>query len=391
MGHHPPSDAFIKKEDYDKPSEYFPLNLMYCGDCGLSQLGYVVNPEVLYQRDYPYESSTTETGKKHYFSFAESVVRKFNLTKEDLVIDIGSNVGVLLEGFKNNGTKVLGVDPAPNIVEKANARGIPTICKFFGEFVSTQVAHEYGKAKVITGTNVFAHVDDLKDFMFGIKHLLTSDGIFIFESPNMLDLVKGLAYDTIYHEHLSYLSLRPVIQFVKQFGMDVIAVEEQSIHGGSFRVFIANSGEREIEESVQIYLKKESDYKLHETDTMFEFSARVENNRRELQSLINKIKDKDKTLAILSAPAKGMSLLNYCRFGTETFDFATEKSPLKIGRLTPGGNIPVVPDAVLLESMPDYVLLLAWNFAEEIMKNNEEYRTRGGKFIIPLPYPKVIE
>ncbi len=392
MGMHPPSDSFLKEEDLNKTVDLYPLVACLCTNCGLSQLSYSVPPAVLYQQDYPYESSTTAGGRKHYNEFAESVVKMFNLDANDLVIDVGSNVGVLLDGFKSAGTKVLGIDPAPNIAKIANERGIETVCDFFNEESAKKVASKYGKAKVITGTNVFAHVET-EEFYKGLEPLLKDDGVFIFESPNMLNLVEHLEYDTIYHEHLMYLSLKPVVKFFESKGMKVFHVEERNIHGGSFRVFICrdSAASYATSEAVAEYLKREEEAGIHTLDKLQEFSKRVEKNKDDLLSLLRDLKSQGKKIAALSAPAKGMSLLNYCLIGTELLDFATEKSKLKIGKFTPGGNIPVLGDEALLEHMPDYVLLLAWNFAAEIMKNNEEYKNRGGKFIIPIPEPRIVE
>ena len=237
---------------------------------------------------------------------------------------------------------------------------------------------------------MFAHVDDLVDFMKGVDHLLGPDGVFIFESPDTLEMVRHLEFDTIYHEHLSYLSLKPVVAFVAGFGMEVYDVHKQSIHGGSFRVFIARKGKRAVTPAVAQHLKAEADFGLHSMSTMLEFSKRVADTRNELLWLLRKLKHDGHRIAALSAPAKGMSLLNYLRVGRETIDFATEKSTLKIGRYTPGALIPVLPDSELLERMPSHALLLAWNFADEIMKNMAEYKARGGKFIIPIPTPRVV-
>jgi len=210
----PPADEFRQMDQLNEPITYYPLSVYMCSDCGLAQLGYVVAPEILYQRDYPYESSTTKCGREHFDLFAASVSERFSLTNKDLVIDIGSNVGVLLEGFKKRGTRILGVDPANNIVKIAQERGIETMCTFFGLDCVTRILRLKGKAKVITATNVFAHIDDLYDVMKSVDSLLEKDGIFIFESPYFYNLLKNLEYDTIYHEHLSYISVKPLIPFL---------------------------------------------------------------------------------------------------------------------------------------------------------------------------------
>lgn len=389
LGATPLADRFLSPAQLYEPEKYYPLVVVLCENCGLNQLNYTVDPKELYQEEYPYAMSLTKTGADHYESFATSVSKKFGLTKNDLVIDVGSNVGILLSGFKKNGTKVLGVDPAENMAKIANERGIPTIADFFIPSVAANIKKEHGPAKIIVGTNVFAHIFDHHQFVDALKSELDEKGIFIFESPSFANLVKNLEYDTIYHEHLLYLSLKPVINFFKQFDMEVIDVESYPIHGGSFRVFISRKNNFPISENVAKYLKDEDAVGICSSKTLDEFAVRVAQNRKELMSLIHKIKEQDKTIAIISTPAKGMTLLNYCRIGPEHVEFATEKSPLKIGRYTPGTRIPIVPDSELTARKPDYAILLAWNFSSEIMKNLDGYRALGGKFIIPIPKPTI--
>jgi len=386
----PPADQFRRKEQMKEQEIYYPLEVYMCDDCGLAQLTYVVSPEILYRNDYPYESSTTKTGHAHWKSFAKEVVGKFGLGKDDLVVDIGSNVGVLLEAFKDNGVTVQGVDPAANIVMLAQKRGLDTICDFFNSESVDRILSEKGRASVITGTNVFAHIDDLPMLMSNIKRLLKKKGVFIFEAPYLVNLIKKIEYDTIYHEHLSYLSVKPLINFFAQHGMEVIDILLVDIHGGSFRVYISEKGIYPVADIVNRLLEEENTMGLYTHATLDKFSAEVKKNREELTWLLHSLKREGKSIVGVSAPAKGMTLLNYCRIGNDWLDVVTEKSKLKIGRYTPGMHIPVVSDDYLLEKQPDYALLLAWNFAEEIMKNLDEFRKRGGKFIIPIPMPKII-
>jgi SAM-dependent methyltransferase len=391
LGLQPPSDQFRTNDQINNPATFYPLEVNICEDCGFVQLGYVVPPEILYQDNYPYESSTTQMGRKHYSDFSESVVETFNLGETDLAVDIGSNVGVLLEGFKNQGLKVQGVDPAQNICEIAERRGIPTLNTFFGESSAKQVFESHGPASVITGTNVFAHVDDLNAFMRAVKLLLKpKGGVFVIEAPHFLHLVESLEYDTIYHEHLSYISVEPLISFFREFEMEIINIEEKDIHGGSIRIFVSNIGNYLIQDSVTNVLEAEKIAALRDKKTLDAFALKVVDNKQKLQLLLAKLKADGKRVVAVSAPAKGMTLLNYCKIDKETLDFVTEKSALKIGLNTPGGLIPVCSDDKLLEDAPDYALLLAWNFATEIMNNNKEYIARGGKFIIPIPTPRII-
>jgi SAM-dependent methyltransferase len=391
LGFTPPADQFLRRDQLNEPEISYPLRVAVCTSCGLVQLTHVVSPEILYRHDYPYEASITRTGQKHWEEFATTIVNRFQLGAGDLVVDIGSNVGVLLDAFRSAGTRILGVDPASNIVRIAEKRGVETINEFFNPDVARNIVAEKGAASIITGTNVFAHVDDLDAFMSAIDILLSPKGVFIFEAPYLVNLIKNLEYDTIYHEHLSYLSAKPLGAFVKRFGMQVFDIQERDIHGGSFRVFISREGQVPVSPVVEEFVAREEAMGLYDLAKLRDFSVAVESNRQELTWLLRRLKHEGRRICAVSAPAKGMTLLNYCRIGTETLDFVTEKSSLKIGRVTPSAHIPVVPDEELLGKKPDYALLLAWNFAEEIMENLKDYSRAGGKFIIPIPYPRLVE
>jgi SAM-dependent methyltransferase len=315
---------------------------------------------------------------------------RYNLSAKDLVIDIGSNVGVLLAGFKARGTRVLGIEPAKDVCVAANKNGIETINEFFSEPVAQTIVTTKGKARIITGTNVVAHINDLHALVRGLDSLLQQNGVFVFEAPYLVHLLEKLEYDTIYHEHLSYLCLTPIKRLVEQYGMEIIDAQEVSIHGGTMRYHIARKNDFPVAPAVGRYLAMEREQGILDLDYLKKFARSVENHRAELGWLLRSLKKEGKRIAGVSAPAKGMTLLNYCRIGPETLDFITEKATLKIGKFTPGMHIPVVADSELLEKMPDYALLLAWNFAEEIMKNLNEYRLKGGKFIIPIPSPRIV-
>ena len=390
LGSTPPADRFLREDQLCEPEVFYPLQVMICEDCFLAQLGYTVDPDILYRRDYPYEASTTQAGREHWARFAQSVVRELQIEPAELVVDIGSNVGVLLGAFAERGMSVYGVDPAPNIVEKARARGIDTIGDFFTLNAAEQIVIEKGRASVVTGTNVFAHVGDLVALMKAIDHLLAPRGVLIIEAPYFANLLAYTEYDTIYHEHLLYLSLKPLTTFFARFDMEVFDVKQVEIHGGSFRVFVARRGSRTISSEVPRLLAQEEETGVHDRRTLDAFARAVQQNRRDLVWLLHRIKAEGKRIVGVSAPAKGMTLLNYCRIDGEILDFVTEKAELKIGRYTPGTHIKVVPDAQLLEARPDYALLLAWNFADEIMANLSAYREMGGRFIIPIPTPRIV-
>jgi 2-polyprenyl-3-methyl-5-hydroxy-6-metoxy-1,4-benzoquinol methylase len=392
LGEMPPADQFLHKHQLVEHRESYPLQVAVCEECGLIQLNYVVPPEILYCDDYPYESSTTSAGRRHWSEFARTTTRLLDLTANDLVVDIGSNVGVLLQMFKEQGTRVLGVDPAANIAEIANKNGIETVAAFFNSETARQIVAGKGQATVITGTNVFAHVGDLHDLMKAVSTLLAERGTFIIEAPYFLELLHSLEYDTIYHEHLSYLSLKPLVRFFKQFGMEIFDAQLRDIHGGSIRLFVRRIGTSAgpVAPIVMQMLANEARERIYELDTLKQFAQNVANNRKALRELLTSLKNSGNKIVAVSAPAKGMTLLNYCSLGTDFLEFVTEKSKLKIGRYTPGMRIEVVPDDMLLTHQPDYALLLAWNFAEEIMNNLKEFSDRGGKFIIPIPTPRIV-
>tara|TARA_B100000315_G_scaffold142755_1_gene131785 strand:+ start:93 stop:1337 length:1245 start_codon:yes stop_codon:yes gene_type:complete len=392
LGFHPPSDQFKKKTELNYPTIYYPLKVYSCINCGFKQLGYVVDPKILYQQNYPYESSLTNLGKKHYSEFARSIVKKYNLSKDDLSVDIGCNTGVLLSAFKKSNLKIVGVDPAPNICKISIRKGIPTINSFFNRDTVNKILKKHGKAKVITATNVFAHVNDLTFFMKNIRRLMhKKKGIFVIEVPHFFHLIKYLEYDTIYHEHLSYITVTPLILFFKKFNLEIIDVQQRDIHGGSIRIFISEIGNYKVKNTVSKIRKMEDKAKLNSKKVLINFQKKVIQNRIKLTLLLSRLKKMNKKIIALSAPAKGMTLLNYCKFDVDFIDYATEKSSIKQGLFTPGTNIPVFSDDKILKSKPDYALLLAWNFSKEIIKNNIKYLKNGGKFIIPIPNVKIIE
>lgn len=389
LGHTPPADQFRRADQLAEPSVHFPLRVVLCMSCGLSQLDYAVRPEILYQDEYPYEASTTRAGRLHFRGFAANVARRFGFGERDLAVDIGSNVGELLDGFRKEGLRVAGIDPAANIAAIAEQRGIPTVADFFGDRSVGTVTRAHGLASVITGTNVFAHVDDLNAFMTSVDALLAPDGVFIFEVPYFGNLLRDLEYDTIYHEHLSYISVQPLAAFFRRFGMRVFDIQEQDIHGGSFRIFVDRGEHPVAPDVIPGFIERERIEGARDPARLSQFADDVRENRDRLHAMLHDLRAKGARIAGVSAPAKGMTLLNYCHVGPEILEFVTEKSALKIGRYTPGAHIPVVADDALLANMPDYALLLAWNFADEIMQNLREYHDAGGQFIIPIPAPRI--
>jgi len=268
LGHHPHSDDFVEPERLKGEMHLFPLRLVSCHDCGLLQIDYLVNPDILYRTNYLYESSTTATGRKHYTDMAREIVDHFDTSKDSLAVDIGSNVGVLLQGFKDAGMKVLGVDPADIVAQKAIDNGIPTVIDYFSADVAKKVAKEHGAASVITGTNVFAHLHEIDDAVEGMKHLLMPEGVIAIEAPYAVDLIENLEYDTIYHQHVGYLSVKPMQNYFKRFDLELFDVVPQDIHGGTLRYYIGHKDAHTIAPSILEYLKKEEDFGLYSSELL---------------------------------------------------------------------------------------------------------------------------
>ena len=390
LGFIPKVDRFLTLEELNQPEIFYPLKVFLCRNCGLAQLGYIIPAKELFNENYAYESSTTKSRRENHYQLADYVCEKFTIPKNSLVVDIGSNVGVLLECFKNNGMRIMGVDASENIVEKANANGIKTILGFFNQGIVDKILNKNGNALVVTATNVFAHIQDYKSFMIALKKLLTDNGIFVFQVPHFLRLLKNTEYDTIYHEHITYFSLKPMVKFFERYEMELFDVIETEIDGGSIRCFVVNKGTYPTSENIKKILDEEEDEGIYSIERLKKFAKDVRQQKKELNELLLKLKQEGKTVIGVGAPAKGVTMINYCKIDADVLKYITEKAPLKIGKFTPGMHIPIVPDEMLIKDKPDYAIIFAWNFAKEIMKNLKSYSNNGGKFIIPIPRPQIV-
>ena len=390
LGFIPLVDRFLDAKELNEPEILYPLNVCLCKNCGLSQLGYKVPPTKLFNENYAYESSTTKTRKQNYDQLAEYICDKFEIPKESLIVDIGSNVGILLESFNKRGMKIVGVDASPNIVEIANSKGIPTISGFFDKNIVEKIVSEGQKASVVTATNVFAHIQDYESFMDALTELLEKNGIFVFHVPHFLQLIRNLEYDTVYHEHVSYFGLKPLQKFFERFDMEIFDVSETDLDGGSIRCFVCRRGQKTISPKINKLVDEEEKEGIYSIERLRKFATETSQQKSKLLSLLYSIKENNQRVVGIGAPAKGITLLNYCKIDNFFLDYVTEKAPLKIGKFTPGTHIQVKQDEVLMKDMPDYALILAWNFSKEIMKNLDEYRKSGGKFIIPIPKPHIV-
>lgn len=391
LGFCPLGNRFLSTNQLQEPEVYYPLQLYVCNDCSLVQLGYVPPPDIIYNKEYAYEAGVTKRRREHHQKMAQSICDKFSVPKNSFVVDIGSNVGVLLQAFKDLDMRVTGVDPSDNVAEIARKSGINTVTGFFAPVISEKIMSEQGKAKVITATNVFAHLQDYADFMKGIDVLLEDDGIFVFQVHYFVDLVEKLQYDMIFHEHILYETLKPLVRFFESMGMDLYDVERHDIDGGVIRCFVCRKGAQPISNNVSELLRKEEETGINDKTTLYRFAERVKKHRDDLTDLLYGLKKNGKRIIAVSMPAKGVALFNYCKIDDRVIDYVTERSSLKIGKFTPGSHIAVKPDEMLLKDKPDYAILLAWNFEKEIIANNQEYLKSGGKFIVPIPSPRIVD
>jgi 2-polyprenyl-3-methyl-5-hydroxy-6-metoxy-1,4-benzoquinol methylase len=387
FGDTPLANALVTPGETRQIDAMYPLDLVYCRACTLVQITEEVPPEVLF-RDYVYLSSFSDTTVANARTIAHRLIDQRRLSADSLVVEIASNDGYLLQHYRDRGVPVLGIDPARNIAEVARRKGIETLDEFFTREFAQRLVDEGRKADIIHANNVMAHVPDTNGFVQGIATLLREDGVAVIEVPYVIEMIDRLEFDTIYHEHLCYFSLTSVDALFTRNGLRVVDVERLPIHGGSLRIFGALSGRPS--DAVTRMLADERAWGVASVAAYDDFSRRVDALSESLRELLGKLKSEGKTIAAYGASAKGTTLLSYTHIGGETIDFVADRSTVKHGKLTPGTHIEIVPAEELLTRMPDYVLMLVWNFAEEILKQQQAYRGRGGKFIIPLPEVTIV-
>jgi len=390
LGPTPLANSFLKTSDDFSREDAFPLDVYFCENCSLVQLLDVIDPEVLF-RDYIYVTGTSETMAVHNRQYAQTVADLQQLTADDLVVEVASNDGSLLAYFKEHGVRTLGVEPARNIAEMARQKGIETVNEFFNAETAAQVRAEYGPAKAVIANNVLAHVDDTQDFLRGCKSLLAENGLVIIEAPYLKELLDRLEYDTIYHEHLCYFSITALLHLCDAVGLSIVRIDHVPVHGGSLRMY-AGAKEDYPHHAAEVLAQAAEEEQLGMTGAACydQFAQNVIDNRQAILDLLHQLKDEGKVVAAYGAPAKGNTLLNYCHIGPDLIPYTVDRNPLKVNLYTPGMHIPVRPVSTLVDEQPDYVLILAWNFAPEIIRQQQAYRDRGGKFIIPIPEPKVV-
>lgn len=390
LGNTPLANSFLSRDELKKEEKKFPLEIFFCSGCSLVQLGIVVGPELLF-RNYVYVSSTSGTFRMHFAKMAEEISSSFNLDEKSLAVDVGSNDGILLKGFRMMNVQTIGVEPAANVARIAEQDGIETINDFFGRESVDEIIRRKGHADIVTAANVFAHIDDIRDVVENVKHLLKKEGIFVIEVQYLVDMIEQMTFDNIYHEHLSYFALIPLVHFFRMHGMEVFDAKRVGSHGGSLRVFIKKlESSHAVRGSVAEILDYEKRLGIGDFGLYAEFAGKINDTKKEFVSGIRLLKSQGKSIAAYGAPAKSTTLLNFCGIGADCIDYIIDDSPLKIGLYAPGTHIPVVSSKMLDEDRPDYVVILAWNFAKEILEKTRKYAEKGVKFIIPLPEFKIV-
>ncbi len=392
LGMSPLANAFVKAEHLSNMERFYPLHAYVCDQCFLVQLGEFESPEAIFS-DYAYFSSYSDSWLSHAKNYTQQMTNRFKFDEQSLVVEVASNDGYLLQYFKEKNISVLGIEPAANVAKVAEEIGIPSLVEFFGTDCAQKLVAKGKQADLMIANNVLAHVPNINDFVAGFQLLLKPTGIATFEFPHLLQLIQHNQFDTIYHEHFSYLSLLTIQQVFAKQGLEVFDVEELPTHGGSLRVFVqqAEHQPHSVSNTVAELIETEKNAGLNQLNTYLRFSEQVKAVKYNLLSFLTEAKQQDKFIVGYAAAAKGNTLLNYCGIGPEFVDYVVDKNPYKQGRYLPGTHIPVKAPEAIQGTKPDYVLILAWNLQDEVKAQMDFIQDWGGQFLVPIPQLKILK
>jgi SAM-dependent methyltransferase len=388
LGETPLADKLVRAADLGTPDVTAPLDVVFCADCSLVQITATVDPAVLFGGDYPYFSSVSETLLRHSRENAEGLIESLTLGPESLVMEIASNDGYMLRNFTAKGIRVLGIDPAKDPAAAANAIGVRTLHDFFGQDLADRLKADGETADLIIANNVLAHVADLNGLVGGIATVLKADGVAVLEMPYLVDLIDHCEFDTIYHQHLCYFSIKALSLLFARHGLILFDVRRLPIHGGSVRIFVGRN--QDVRPSVRELLEMEATRGFHAADGYADFAGRVERVKENLRAIVDELKAAGETIVAYGAAAKGTTMLAYCGLGRDSLDYVVDRNPYKQGRAMPGCRLPIHAPERLMADRPDAVLLLTWNFAREILDQQQAYLDQGGRFILPIPEPRIV-
>jgi SAM-dependent methyltransferase len=388
LGRTPLADRLLTEQQLAEPEPVYPLRVVFCSDCGLLQIDETVSPEVLFCDDYPYFSSFSDALLRHSRDNVLELIERRRLGPDSLAVELASNDGYLLKNYLEQGVPVLGIDPAEGPAREAEKIGVSTLNDFFTVELASQLAAEDRRADVIHANNVLAHVADTNGFVRGVAALLKDDGLAVIEVPYLKDLIDHCEFDTIYHEHLCYFSLTALDNLFRRHGLYLNEVRRLSIHGGSLRIYLEKT--ERVGKTVRSLLALEREEGVDRVGFYRDFAEKVAGVKTDLLALLSGMKAEGKRIAAYGAAAKGATLVNFVGIGTDLLDFVVDRNSFKQGRFMPGQHLPIFGPEKLVEAMPDYVLLLAWNFADEIRAQQSEYEARGGRFIVPVPESRAL-